>query len=171
MGWFPQSAQYILLRNGAEDHCFHHRHPDFALCFLQPHSPSLRVDHDCVRLVDHAGDESLSVMRSADLGNLDDVSARIGPVQVSRHPVHSDPARHLQIRNLTTVKKKKKSHLENSLDLLRPCPVCARSPPRWSPWSRSVSDYDCCWVRERRRANHRKKCALCASSSSICDLS
>lgn len=107
LGWFPQSAQYILLINGAEDHCFHHRCLYFALCFLQPHSPSLRVDHDCVRLVNHAGDESLSVMCSADLGNLDDVSAGIGPVQVSCHPVHSDPARHLQIRNLTTVKKKK----------------------------------------------------------------
>lgn len=100
LGWFPQSAQYILLMNRAEDHCFHHCYLYWAPCFLPAHSPSLWVDHDGVRLVDHAGDERLSVMFSAELGHLDDVSTGIGPVQVSCHPVHCDPTRHLQIRNL-----------------------------------------------------------------------
>lgn len=110
LGWFPQSAQYIRLMNRAESlslHRCYHKWIYFAP--PQSRSPSLRVDHDCVRLVNHAGDESFPVMRPADMGHLDDVSTGVGPVQVSCHPVHSDPTRHLQIRNLNTKKTKKKT--------------------------------------------------------------
>ena len=47
-------------------------------------------------------------MRPADLGHLNDVSTGVGPVQISCHPVHSNPTRHLQIRDLNTNKGKKK---------------------------------------------------------------
>lgn len=63
-------------------------------------SPSLWIHHDGVRFIDHARDEGFAMASSAQLRHLDDVSARVGPVQVSCHPVHSDATGHLQIGNL-----------------------------------------------------------------------
>lgn len=70
------------------------------LSFESSGSPSLRIHHDGVRLIDHAGDEGFAMASSTQLRHLDDVSARVGPVQVPRHPVHGDAAGHLQIGNL-----------------------------------------------------------------------
>lgn len=74
---------------------------------LHTHSPSLGVDDNGIRLVDHAGDQSFAVMSSAQLRHLDDISARVGPVQVSCDPVDSNTSGHLQIRDLNTERVRK----------------------------------------------------------------
>lgn len=114
LGWFPQSAQYIRLMSRVGLVPLDRKRIYLAPRSPQSRSPSLRVDHDGVGLVNHAGDEGLAVMRPADLSHLDHVSTGVGPVQVSCHPVHSDPARHLQIRNLNASSKKKKKHQYSS---------------------------------------------------------
>lgn len=61
--------------------------------------PSLWINHNGVRLVYHARDECLAVL-TGHLSHFNDIPARIGPVQVSSHPVHSDTPRHLQLLDL-----------------------------------------------------------------------
>ena len=70
------------------------RHPVSPDC-----SPSLGVHHDGVGLVDHARDQGLAVL-PVHLGHLDHIPAGVSPVDVPGDPVHSDPSRHLEPRDL-----------------------------------------------------------------------
>lgn len=69
------------------------------------HLPSLGVNYNCMRLINHAWDQGFAVASSTYLGHLDHISTRVSPVQVPCHPVHSDAPGHFQIRNLKTNKK------------------------------------------------------------------
>lgn len=66
----------------------------------KPYSPSLGVDHNGVRLINHARDEGFAVTSSTYLGHLNDVSTGVSPVQVPCDPVHSNSTWHLQIWDL-----------------------------------------------------------------------
>ena len=114
LGWLPQSAQYIFLKN--EEGTLHlslllallnlslHSCSCFPPPFHRPplvsHSPSLGVNYNGVWLINHAGNQGFAVVSTTYLGHLDDISTGVSPVQVPCHPVHSDAPRHLQIWNL-----------------------------------------------------------------------
>lgn len=61
--------------------------------------PSLRIHYDCVRLVNHARNQRLSVL-ACKLSNLDHITSWISPVEVTSHPVHRDSTWHFQTWNL-----------------------------------------------------------------------
>lgn len=104
-GWFPQSAQYMVLKGNAELHDEQRQEASSAeprlssALLLVVVLPSLWIHHDGVRLVYHARDQGLAVLAGY-LGHLDDIPARVGPVQVPSHPVHGDSSRHLQLFDL-----------------------------------------------------------------------
>lgn len=107
LGWFPQSAQYMVLRQSKHfflkldnnlqksqdrNHLLYMLHNRHLL-------PSLWIHHNGVRLVYHARDECLAVL-AGHLSHFDDIPTRISPVKVSGHPVHGDTPRHLQLHDL-----------------------------------------------------------------------
>lgn len=61
--------------------------------------PSLRIHYNGVRLVYHAGDESLAML-AGHLSHFDYISTRVSPVQITSHPVHRYTPRHLQLFDL-----------------------------------------------------------------------
>lgn len=71
LGWFPQSAQYILLMREWGNICLITAVTAMKSLVqvmgfsAQNHSPSLRVDYNGIRLINHARDESFPVVPSA----------------------------------------------------------------------------------------------------------
>lgn len=63
--------------------------------------PSLWINYNGVRLVNHARDEGLAML-AWHLSHFDDISTRVGPVQVTSHPIHCYTTRHLQLFDLVT---------------------------------------------------------------------
>lgn len=100
LGWFPQSAQYMVLKGKNSTIINEDIYGNFAKP-QQAVSPALWIYYNGVGLVYHSRDEGLAVL-AGHLSHFNNVSTRVGPVQVTSHPVHSYATRHLQFLNLDT---------------------------------------------------------------------
>lgn len=101
LGWFPQSAQYMVLKGKTELEHTTRKHNRAYMTQRAQHSflPSLWIQCDGVGLVNHARDEGLAML-AGHLSHFNNISTRVGPVQVSSHPVHRYTPRHLQLFDL-----------------------------------------------------------------------
>ncbi len=183
LGWFPQSAQYMVLKGNTELEHTITKHTTaekknmteiiyFIWLLLWRHRqraqhsllPSLWIHYDGIRLVYHARYEGLAML-AWHLSHFDYISTRVGPVQVTSHPVHRYTTRHLQLFDLDT-----------SREAIIACPcncMCLTSiwpalPAGW--WSCRHSEH---WKRRRTRTwtvleVHRRRCGPCASWSRRC---
>ena len=90
------------------------KHLEKLCCALRSVIPSLGVHHDGVGLIDHARDEGLAVL-AGDLGHLDHVPTRVGPVEVAGHPVYCNTPWHFQVCDLDFATKQKRGEVREKV--------------------------------------------------------